>query len=478
MKYTSMFKLALSRLQKLSHEDSVLALTAAFCAKNYELALVGGPVRDCFLDRPVVDLDFATNATPQETLRLVKPISSGCWTTGARYGTVSARVKGRVVEITTYRSDNYSANTRKPKVSFGGSLEEDLIRRDFTVNAMAFRVPSGQLVDISSGLQDIANKRLATPIKPELSFADDPLRMLRAARLSSQLGFKISENSLLAMKDCAKRLKIVSAERVRGEFEKLLCCADPTGSLRVLVNTGLINHFLPEISALRLEIDEHFHHKDVYEHSLIVLRQAIKLEQERFRNGPDLVLRLAALMHDIGKPATRRKHPDGSVTFYHHDTVGAKMASKRLAAMRFDKNVIFAVTRLIQLHLRFFGYGDQSWTDSAVRRYVRDAGPQLERLHILTRADVTTRNQNKARRLRAAYDNLEERIAKLRAQEELDAIRPELNGEEIMSLLDLKPGKEVGVAYKYLLDLRLDNGPIGKQESARKLLLWWKSERR
>jgi poly(A) polymerase len=359
-------------------------------------------------------------------------------------------------------------------VVFGDSLEDDLKRRDFTVNAMALRLPAEVLVDPWGGIDDLLARRLRTPGAPAVSFGDDPLRMLRAARFSSQLGFTVDESTVEGMRELASRIEIVSVERVCDELSKLLRTTDPVPGIRLLVDTGLAQLLIPEIPALRLEIDEHAHHKDVYEHSLTVLSQAIELERERHPDtAPDLVLRLAALFHDVGKPATRKIEAGGVVTFHHHDVVGAKLAGKRLRALRFDNDTVSAVSRLIELHLRFFGYTDAAWTDSAVRRYVRDAGPLLERLNILTRADVTTRNRRKADRLSFAYDDLEERIAALAEAEGVAALRPDLDGEQIMAILGLSPGREVGEAYRFLLELRLDEGPLGAEQAETRLRDWW-----
>ena len=463
---------AVARLEELAQSTPVARLAESFAAAGRELALVGGPVRDAFLDRPVTDLDFATDALPDEILRLVTPISDAQWDVGREFGTIAARMGGMTVEITTYRADSYDGATRKPAVAFGDSLEGDLERRDFTVNAMALRLPERVLVDPWGGLDDLLAQRITTPGAPEVSFGDDPLRMLRAARFTSQLGFVVDEQTVQAMRDLAPRLEIVSVERISDELSKLLRTDDPVPGIRLLVDTGIAQLVLPEVPALRLEIDEHAHHKDVYEHSLTVLTQAIELEKSR-GHAPDLVLRIAALLHDIGKPATRKIESGGVVTFHHHDVVGAKLATKRLRALRFDNDTIAAVSRLIELHLRFFGYTDGAWTDSAVRRYVRDAGDQLERLHILTRADVTTRNRKKSDRLSFAYDDLEERIAAIAEAEGIAAVRPDLDGEQIMAILGIRPGREVGEAYRFLLELRLDEGPLGADEAERRLRAWW-----
>jgi poly(A) polymerase len=465
---------SLERLGDLARTPSVARLADAFQAAGFELALVGGPVRDALLGRVVHDLDLTTDARPDDILRIVGPVADAVWDVGRQYGTIGARFGDDTVEITTYRSDSYDGTTRKPEVEFGDSLEGDLLRRDFTVNALALRLPEVRLVDPSGGVEDLIAGTITTPSTPQISFGDDPLRMMRAARFTAQLGFTVDAETRDAMTAMADRIEIVSAERVRDELSKLLLADEPRAGLELLVETGLADHVLPEIPALRLEADEHHHHKDVYQHSLTVLEQAIGYEKERHPGeAPDLILRLAAILHDIGKPATRRFEPGGAVSFHHHDIVGAKLAKKRLTALRFDRATIDAVARLIELHLRFFGYTDGHWTDSAVRRYVRDAGPELDRLHILTRADVTTRNRRKADRLGFAYDDLEARIRELQEQEELDAVRPDLNGEQVMSILGLRPGREVGQAMRFLLELRLDEGPLGEEEAARRLLAWW-----
>lgn len=453
-----------------------MALAEAFAAAGFELALVGGPVRDAFLGRKVHDLDFTTSATPDQIEKLVKPLADAIWDVGRAFGTIAAQLGGHTVEITTHRADSYDGSSRKPDVVFGSSLEEDLFRRDFTMNAMALTLPEVKLVDPCNGLEDLLAGVLRTPIEPEISFQDDPLRMMRGARFTSQLGAVIHPDTMAAMTTLAPRIADISPERVREEFTRLLATESPREGLEVLVETGIADIVLPELPALRLESDEHAHHKDVYQHTLTVVEQAIEEEKRRFPDrSPDVVLRVAALLHDIGKPATRRFEGGGVVTFYHHDVVGAKLAKKRLKALRFDNNTIDSVARLIELHLRFFGYSEQAWTDSAVRRYVRDAGEELERLHILVRADVTTRNKRKADHLSFAYDDLEARIAVLAEQEELQAIRPELDGEAIMAILDLPPGREVGEAYRFLLELRLDEGEIGVDEVTKRLRAWWES---
>jgi poly(A) polymerase len=467
---------AVERLRDLASTPELIALAGAFDAAGQELALVGGSVRDAFLGRPVSDLDFTTSARPDEILAIVTPIADAHWDVGREFGTIGARLGDAIVEITTFRTDLYVRETRKPVVEFGDTLEGDLIRRDFTMNAMALSLPAPggepKLVDPTGGLDDLIAGRLRTPTAPELSFGDDPLRMMRAARFAAQLGVDLDPAAFAAATGMADRIAIVSAERVRDELSKLLLSPRPVTGIRLLVETGLADRVLPEVPALRLEIDEHARHKDVYEHSLTALEQAIELEESR-GHQPDLVLRLAVLLHDIGKPATRVIEPGGAVSFHHHDVLGGRMAAKRLRELRFDNDTVKAVAELIRLHLRFFGYADGAWTDAAVRRYVRDAGPLLERLHILSRADVTTRNRRKADRLGFAYDDLEERIAALEEEEELAAIRPDLDGEAIMRILDLKPGPVVGEAYRFLLEARLDEGPLGAEEAERRLRSWF-----
>ncbi|WP_430591807.1 CCA tRNA nucleotidyltransferase [Humidisolicoccus flavus] len=467
---------ALERLERLASSEPTASLAAAFERAGFELALVGGPVRDAFLGRTTNDLDYATNALPQDILKIVSPIAAATWDVGRAFGTIAATVHGETVEITTYRSDVYDGETRKPEVEFSDTLEADLIRRDFTINAMALRLPSVQLVDISGGVEDLLENRLNTPQVPQVSFRDDPLRMLRAARFVAQLGVEVSPAVEEAMRECAPSIANISAERVRDELSKLLCGDAPSPGLRLLTDTGLLSIVLPEIPALRLERDEHAHHKDVYEHTLTVLDQTIALEKSRHPDSPpDLIQRLAAIMHDVGKPPTKRIESGNVVSFHNHDIVGARMTSKRLKALRFDNDTVKQVSRLVELHLRFYGYTDAQWSDSAVRRYVRDAGAQLERLHILTRSDVTTRNRRKAQILDFAYDDLEERISVLAAAEELDAIRPDLDGAQIMKILDVPPGPVVGQAYKMLLEARLDEGALGEEEATRRLKDWWSS---
>ncbi len=449
-----------------------------FAECGHELALVGGPVRDALLGRPSPDLDFTTDARPDVIEEILAGWAETTWDIGREFGTIGAARRGLTVEVTTYRADAYDGVTRKPVVAFGDRLEDDLRRRDFTVNAMALRLPDLTFVDPYDGLEALARKRLRTPAEPEVSFGDDPLRMMRAARFCAQLGFDLAADAAEAMQAMASTIAIVSAERVRDELSKLLLAPDPRRGLVLLVDGGLAEHVLPELPALQLEVDEHHRHKDVYEHSLTVLDQAIDLEGPPDAGpeavpGPDLILRLAALLHDIGKPATRRFEPGGGVSFHHHEIVGAKLARARLRALRYDKETVKAVTRLVELHLRFHGYGGGAWTDSAVRRYVTDAGPLLPRLHLLTRADCTTRNVRKARALSQTYDQLELRIERLLAQEELGRVRPELNGNEIAQVLGIAPGPVLGRAYSYLLSVRLDEGPIGVDAAAARLREWW-----
>jgi poly(A) polymerase len=442
-----------------------------FAAAGAELALVGGSVRDALLGRLGDDLDFATSARPEQTAAILKGWAEAIWDVGAAFGTVGGSRSGYKLEITTYRADAYDRDSRKPEVAFGDSLVEDLARRDFAVNAMAVRLPEVEFVDPHGGLADLAAKVLRTPRGPAQSFSDDPLRMLRAARFAAQLDFTVAAPELAAMTEMAERISIISAERVRDELVKLVNAPSPRRGLELLVTSGLAALVLPELPALRLEIDEHHRHKDVYEHTLTVLEQAMALETE----GPDFVLRFAALMHDVGKPRTRRNEAGGRVSFHHHEVVGAHMTKARMKALRFDKATTEEVARLVELHLRFHGFGSGEWTDSAVRRYVRDAGPMLDRLHQLTRADCTTRNKRKAAALAKSYDAFEERIAALAAQEELDSMRPALDGNEIMTELGVPPGPNVGAAYRHLLDLRIEQGPMTREEGVAALRAWWES---
>jgi poly(A) polymerase len=455
-------------------------LGALFAAAGHELALVGGPVRDVFLGRVPGDLDLTTDADPEKILAIASDWADQVWKIGIDFGTIGLRKGSMTLEITTYRNESYDRASRKPAVQYGESLTDDLSRRDFTVNSMAARLPGYELVDPFGGLRDLGLKLLRTPGSPERSFTDDPLRILRAARFTAQLGFTVAGEVRQAMSDLAGLLvpPKVSAERIEGELTKLLLSPRPGGpadGIALLVETGVAEFVLPEIPQLRLESDEHFRHKDVYQHSLTVLSQAIDLEA-RYGLAPDIVLRLAALLHDIGKPQTRSRLPGGRVAFHHHEVVGANMAGKRLAKLRYRKEIVADVARLVELHLRFHGYGEGEWTDSAVRRYVTDAGPLLTRLHALTRADCTTRNKAKALRLQRAYDGLEERIAELAAQEELNSIRPDLDGNEIMAILGIPPGPLVGRAYKYLKELRIDEGQMDRDAAVAELLRWAAAE--
>ena len=453
----------------------VFEIADRFTAAGHELSLVGGPVRDLFLGRVSPDLDFTTDADPDQTLAAVAGWADATWEVGRAFGTIALRRGEHTIEVTTYRADAYDPESRKPAVAFGTSLEEDLRRRDFTMNSMALRLPQLELVDPYGGFADLEKGMIRTPGTPTASFSDDPLRMMRAARFASQLGVTVAPEVEQAMTEMAGRIEIISAERVRDELVKLILGAEPRVGVDLLVSTGLADRVLPEVSALRLEVDEHHRHKDVYQHSLQVLDQAAALETgpEGEVPGPDFVLRFAALLHDIGKPATRRFEANGAVSFRHHDAVGAKLAKKRMRALRFDNDTIKAVARLVELHMRFYGYGDAGWTDSAVRRYVTDAGPVLERLLRLTRSDVTTRNRRKADHLAFACDDLERRIAELAEQEEMQSMRPDLDGGQIMKLLGIAPGPAVGRAYKFLLELRLDQGQLGPEVASAALLQWW-----
>jgi poly(A) polymerase len=455
-------------------------LAASIEAAGHQLYLVGGPVRDALLGRLPPDLDFATDARPEDVLEIVRPLGPS-WTTGISFGTVGVQLtvggEEHRCEITTFRSDTYEAASRKPDVTFGGTIEADLSRRDFTVNAMAIRLPlqaARPVVDPFGGLDDLARGLLRTPVAPEQSFDDDPLRMLRAARFAAQLGFAVADEAVAAIRAMAPRLSIVSAERIRDELTKLMLAPQPRLGLELMVATGLAEQCLPELGRLKETVDEHRRHKDVYAHTLTVLEQAMQLEPPvgEEGGGPDLVLRLAALLHDIGKPKTKSLGPDGKVSFHHHEVVGAAMTRARLTELRFPKDVVDDVSRLVELHLRFHGYADGEWTDSAVRRYVRDAGPLLDRLHRLTRSDCTTRNARKARALAAAYDSLEERIAHLAEQEDLERLRPDLDGNEIMAILGVGPGPLVGRAYRHLLELRIERGELPHDEAVAELKRW------
>ncbi|MDO5735324.1 MAG: CCA tRNA nucleotidyltransferase [Propionibacteriaceae bacterium] len=442
---------------------------------GHRLFLVGGSVRDALLGRLGHDLDFTTSAHPDLTHELLKRFTPSTWDIGRDFGTIGAMKRDGgnewQIEITTFRADIYRSESRKPEVAFGDTLEGDLVRRDFTVNAMAVDVLTKEFIDPYSGLQDLADGVLRTPSTPEMSFSDDPLRMMRAARFASRLGFRVAPEVVAAMTSMAERITIVSAERVQAELTGLLLTDSPRAGLDLLVRTGIAEYILPELPALQLELDEHHRHKDVYEHSLTVLEQSIDLEKAR-GHSPDLIGRLAALLHDIGKPATRR-FEGAKVTFHHHDIVGSKQVKRRLRALNYPNAVVKSVAKLTELHLRFHGYGDGQWTDAAVRRYVRDAGDELERLHILTRSDCTTRNRDKATRLRRNYEELEWRIDELAQAEELNSLRPHLDGQQIMSILGIPPGREVGKAYAFLLEHRTEHGPVGHEEAERLLRDWW-----
>ena len=467
-------QLAITTLSKQAPAATDLA--KQFKAAGFKLALVGGPVRDAILGRLGNDLDFTTDALPKQSEKILEKWADSVWDIGAAFGTVAGKKGEITVEVTTYRSESYDPSSRKPDVEFGKSIEADLARRDFTINAMALELTTEQptFIDLFNGVTDLQNKIIKTPGKPEDSFTDDPLRMMRAARFMSQLNFAVDPAIIAAIKNMSSRLEIISAERIRDEFTKIILSPAPRIGITLLVETGLADYFLPEVPKLKLEIDEHHHHKDVYEHSLTVLEQAIGLEQRL--GGPNLTLRLAALLHDIGKPKTKQLIPGGGVSFHHHEVVGARMCKERLKKLRFDNHLIDDVAKLTFLHLRFHGYGSGEWTDSAVRRYVRDAGELLTHLHLLTRADCTTRNKKKAEGLAKTYDQLEKRIEDLMAQEELNKIRPDLTGDEIMQILGIKPSPIVGKAYEFLLELRLEHGPQGEEKAKEELLKWWKEQ--
>ncbi|EID15861.1 poly(A) polymerase [Mycobacterium xenopi RIVM700367] len=456
------------------HGDVLRELGALFADAGRALYLVGGSVRDAVLDRLSPDLDFSTDARPEEVQAILRGWADALWDTGIEFGTVGAGKGEHRLEITTFRADRYDRVSRNPEVRFGDHLEDDLARRDFTVNAMAVRITPtgpGEFVDPLGGLAALRAGVLDTPSAPQESFADDPLRMLRAARFVSQLGFTVAPRVRAAIEDMAPQLARITAERVAAELDKLLLGRDPVAGIDLMVQTGMGEVVLPEVGAMRMAIDEHHQHKDVYQHSLKVLQQAIDLED----GPPDLVLRWAALLHDIGKPATRRHEADGRVSFHHHEVVGAKMARKRLRALKYSKQLVEDVAQLVYLHLRFHGYGDGKWTDSAVRRYVTDAGPLLPRLHKLVRADCTTRNRRRAARLQANYDELEARIAELAAREDLERVRPDLDGNDIMQILGIPPGPQVGEAWRYMKELRLERGPLSREEATAELLSWWKA---
>lgn len=456
------------------HKKMLSELGAVFDSAGFDLYLVGGTVRDALLGKLGTDLDFTTDARPEQVQELVAGWAEAIWDAGIAFGTLGVVRKGQRVEITTYRSDSYDQQSRNPEVVFGDSLEGDLVRRDFTVNAMAVKIGPdgpGEFCDPLNGLEALRAGVLDTPSAPEISFGDDPLRMLRAARFVSQLGFTVAPRVLKALDEMAGQLGRITAERVQAELDKLIVGANPVAGIDLLVESGLGAVVLPEVGEMQLTIDEHHQHKDVYRHSLTVLEQAIDLEDD----GPDLVLRWAALLHDIGKPATRRHEDGGGVSFHHHEVVGAKMVRKRMRALKYSKQMVDDVSQLVYLHLRFHGYGDGKWTDSAVRRYVTDAGPMLPRLHKLVRADCTTRNKRRAARLQANYDGLEERIAELTAKEDLARVRPDLDGNEIMELLGVPAGPIIGQAWRFLKELRLERGPLDHDEAVEALREWWAS---
>ncbi|GFG71519.1 CCA tRNA nucleotidyltransferase [Mycolicibacter senuensis] len=462
------------------HAELLRDLGAMFDAAGHQLYLVGGSVRDALLGRSSPDLDFTTDARPEQVQQLLRGRAEALWDTGIEFGTIGAGLHGYRVEITTFRADKYDRVSRNPEVRFGDSLHEDLVRRDFTANAMAVRITGagpGEFLDPLGGLAALRDKVLDTPMAPQDSFGDDPLRMLRAARFVAQLGFTVAPRVRAAIDEMAQQLSRITPERVAAELDKLLLGADPGAGVDLMVASGMGDVVLPEVGAMRMAIDEHHQHKDVYQHSLTVLRQAIELEDPGPEGGPDLVLRWAALLHDIGKPDTRRHEPDGGVSFHHHEVVGAKMVRKRMRALRYSKQMVDDVSQLVYLHLRFHGYGDGKWTDSAVRRYVTDAGPLLGRLHKLVRADCTTRNKRRAARLQANYDQLEARIAALAEQEDLQRVRPDLDGNEIMALLGIPAGPQVGRAWSFLKELRLERGPLSRDEATAELLAWWQTQR-
>lgn len=446
-----------------------------FAAAGHQLYLVGGSVRDAVLGRLTTDLDFTTDARPETVQEIVRPWADAMWDTGIDYGTVGVGKADQRLEITTFRADSYDQVSRNPEVRFGDRLEDDLVRRDFTANAMAVRITAdgpGEFMDPLGGLAAVQQRILDTPAAPSVSFGDDPLRMLRAARFVSQLGFGVADRVREAIIAMAPELARITVERIAVELDKMLLGTDPVAGIELMVRTGLGDVVLPEIGGMQMAIDEHHQHKDVYQHSLTVLRQAIALEEP---GESDLVLRWAALLHDIGKPTTRRHESDGGVSFHHHEVVGAKMVRKRLRSLKYSKQMIDDVSQLVYLHLRFHGYGEGTWTDSAVRRYVTDAGPLLSRLHKLVRADCTTRNKRRAVLLQANYDGLEARIAELSAKEDLARVRPDLDGHEIMELLGIPGGPQVGEAWNYLKELRLDRGPMTREEATAELLAWWRA---
>jgi len=440
-------------------------LGTRFEKAGHELYLVGGAVRDAVRGRIGRELDFTTDAHPQDVIKLLQGWADARYLVGVRFGTVGARKGDDVLEITTFREEVYAEDSRHPVVTFAKEVETDLARRDFTINAMAVRLPDGELVDPHRGLYDLAHKRLRTPLGPEVAFTEDPLRMLRAARFVSTLGMVPVPEVVEAMRSMRERLAIVSAERIRDELTKLLQGQHVDRALEMVVDTGLADQFLPELPALRLEQDPVHRHKDVLRHTLAVIKRCPPENDD----GP--TLRLAALLHDIGKPATRRITPEG-VQFHHHEVEGARIAEARLRALRYPERVVQDVKTLVEMHLRFHTYR-LGWSDGALRRYVRDAGPLLDKLNLLTRADCTTQNPRKAKILSELQDDLEQRIAKLAEEENLRAIRPPLDGNQVMEHLGIQPGPMVGEALSYLLEVRMDRGPIDEEEAYRLLDDWW-----
>ncbi len=483
--------------------EATTELAERFARAGHTLYLVGGSVRDALVsaseqDQPAVegsretavtgpapapagaagsvdlgepeapasDYDLTTDARPDDIERIVTGWADSIWTQGKRFGTIGCAHRGEVYEITTHRAEVYTPDSRKPTVSFGDDIEADLSRRDFTVNALALRLPEMTLVDPFDGLIDLAARRLRTPLDPDVSFGDDPLRMLRAARFAARFDLRPDEALVEAIRSGHDRLSIVSAERIRGELDKIMVLPKPSSALWFVVETGLAGEFFPELPALALEQDPIHRHKDVLAHTLAVVDKT-----SAGARSPDRLLRLAALFHDVGKPRTR-SFDQGGVTFHHHEVVGARMTRRRMEALHYPGDEIDTVVTLVELHLRFHTYR-LGWTDRAVRRYVRDAGPLLDRLNELTRCDCTTRNEAKARALGRRMDELEHRIADLRQRESLDAIRPDLDGTQVMARLGIPPSRVVGEALSYLLELRLDEGPLGEDEAGRRLDRWW-----
>jgi poly(A) polymerase len=453
-------------------------LAERFREANARLYLVGGTVRDLLLDRATGELDFdlTTDALPEQTKKLVSGWADAVWTAGERFGTISLQKDGRTYEITTHRAEAYSPDSRKPDVQFSLDIGTDLSRRDFTVNAMALEITADapDLVDPFGGVADLLSKTLRTPLSPSESFSDDPLRMMRAARFMSALQLQPVPELVDAVRAMHERLTIISAERVRNELDRLMVTDHPSLGLWFLVDTGLAEHFFPELPAMKLEQDPIHRHKDVLTHTFAVVENVRRDAAPQFDFR---ITRLAALFHDIGKPKTRAFADGKGVTFHHHEVVGARMAKKRLLAMRYSTQDVEAITELVALHLRFHTY-QMGWSDSAVRRYVRDAGPLLTELNVLTRCDCTTRNEKKALMLSKRMDELEERIAELAKNEELAALRPEMDGAQVMEHLSLSPGRQVGAALNFLMDIRLDEGELGAEEIRNRLDVWWAAQQK